>query len=88
MVWKIELTETAAKQLGKLDKSQAKRIREFLRDLAKLKDSRSKGKALMGPRLGDFWRYRIGDYRIICDIQDTRLCVLVIEIGIRGNVYR
>ena len=44
--------------------------------------------SLTGPVLGSFWRYRVGDYRIICDIQDGALCVLVLEIGNRKDVYR
>ena len=89
MVWRIELTATAAKQLAKLGKSEAKRITSFLRQrLAILDDPRSTGKALTGPHLGAYWRYRVGDYRIICDIQDGALCVLVIEIGNRREVYR
>lgn len=89
MVWQIELTATAAKQLGKLDKTDARRLTAFLRQrLAVLGDPRTTGKALTGPERGMYWRYRVGDYRIICDIQDHRLCVLVIEIGHRGEVYR
>lgn len=89
MAWRIELTATAARQIGKLDKSEAKRITTFLRQrLATLTDPRSTGKALTGPQLGAFWRYRVGDYRIICDIQDAALCILVIEIGNRRDVYR
>ena len=89
MVWRIELTETAAKQISKLDKGEAKRITAFLRQrLATLTDPRSTGKALTGPQLGSYWRYRVGDYRIICDIQDGKLCVLVIEIGNRREIYR
>lgn len=89
MAWRIELTATAARQLGKLDKSEAKRITSFLRQrLATLDDPRSTGKALTGPQLGTYWRYRVGDYRIICDIQDGALCVLVIEVGNRRDVYR
>jgi mRNA interferase RelE/StbE len=49
---------------------------------------RDLGKALTGSILGAFWRYRIGDYRIICEIQDNKLCVLVVEIGNRREVYR
>jgi mRNA interferase RelE/StbE len=49
---------------------------------------RASGKALTGDALGVYWRYRVGDYRLICDIQDGRLCVLVIEIGNRREVYR
>ena len=89
MAWRIELTATAAKQLAKLDKREAKLITMFLRQrLAVLDDPRSTGKALTGPHLGAYWRYRVGDYRIICDIQDDALCVLVIELGNRREVYR
>lgn len=89
MVWRIELTATAVKWLAKLDKGEAKRITSFLRQcLAVLDDPRTTGKALTGPHLGAYWRYRVGDYRIICDIQDSALCVLVIEIGNRREVYR
>ncbi len=89
MVWQIELTATAVKQLAKLDKTEARRITAFMRQrLAVLGDPRTTGKALSGPQLGMYWRYRIGDYRVICDIQNNRLCVLVIEIGHRREVYR
>lgn len=89
MAWRIELTETAAKQIGKLDKGEAKRITAFLRQrLATLADPRSTGKALTGPQLGAYWRYRVGGYRIICDIQDSKFCVLVIEVGNRREIYR
>ena len=89
MVWRIELTATAVKQLGKLDKAEAKRITTFLRQrLATLDNPRSTGKALTGPQLGAYWRYRVGDYRIICDIQDGALCILVIEAGNRRDIYR
>lgn len=89
MAWRIDLTATAAKQLGKLDKAEAKRITAFLRQrLATLDDPRSTGKALTGPQLGAYWRYRVGDYRILCDIQDGALCILVIEVGNRREVYR
>ena len=89
MAWRIDLTATAAKQLGKLDKAEARRITVFLRQrLATLDDPRSMGKALTGPQLGTYWRYRVGDYRILCDIQDGALCILVIEVGNRREVYR
>lgn len=89
MVWQIELTATAAKQLGKLDKGEARRLTSFLRHrLAVTEDPRSLGKALTGPQLGTFWRYRVGDYRIICDIQDGALRILVIEMGNRKDIYR
>ena len=88
MAWRIDLTETATKQLSKLDKVEAKRITTFLRQrLAALDNPRSTGKALTGP-LGDLWCYRVGDHRIICEIQDGILCVLVVKIGNRRDVYR
>ena len=55
--------------------------------IAVLDDPRARGKALAGP-LGNLWRFRVGDYRIICDIQDAVLIVLVIKVGKRGDVYR
>jgi mRNA interferase RelE/StbE len=89
LAWRIDLTVTAARQLGKLDKAEARRITVFLRQrLATLDDPRSTGKALTGPQLGTYWRYRVGDYRILCDIQDGALCILVIEVGNRREVYR
>jgi mRNA interferase RelE/StbE len=88
LVWRIDLSETATKQLSNLDKVEAKRITTFLRQrLAALDNPRSIGKALTGP-LGDLWRYRVGDHRIICEIQDAVLCVLVVKIGNRRDVYR
>lgn len=89
MAWRVELTATAAKQLGKLDKAEARLITAFLRQrLATLDDPRSVGKALTGPRLGTYWRYRVGDYRLICAIEDGVLRILVLEIGNRRDIYR
>lgn len=89
MVWQIELTETARKSLSKMDRPVATRIATFLRErVATLDDPRSIGQALSGSNLGDFWKYRIGDYRLICDLQDSVFRVLVVEIGHRGDVYR
>ncbi len=88
MAWWIELSDTAAKQLGKLEKAEAKRITDFLRQcLVELDNPRSQGKALTGP-LGGLWRYRVVDYRIICELQDNVLCVLVFKMGNRRDVYR
>lgn len=64
------------------------RILQFLNDrIAKLEDPRSVGEPLKGSKLGAFWRYRVGDYRIIADIQDDRLRILVVRIGNRRDVY-
>lgn len=89
MVWTIEVDERAARQLGKLDRPDALRIRNFLRDrLGTLDDPRQLGKALQGSKLGNLWRYRVGDFRIICDLQDARLVVLVVGVGNRRDIYR
>jgi mRNA interferase RelE/StbE len=67
----------------------ARRILRFLHDrLAPLDDPRSLGEALRGSRLGAFWKYRVGDYRIIAAIEDDRLVVLIVRIGNRRSVYR
>ena len=89
MVWRIELDDAAKKDLAKLDKPVAKRITAFIRErLALLDDPRSIGDALKGSRLGELWKYRVGDYRIIADIEDGALKILVIKIGNRREVYR
>jgi len=88
LAWTIDYTGTARKQLLKLDKQTARRIVDFMdARVAPVDDARSTGKALSGP-LGGFWRYRVGDCRIICDIQDGALRVLVVDIGPRREVYR
>ena len=89
MAWTTEYTETARKQLRKLDKQIARRILDFMDErISGERNPRDTGKALTGNLLGAFWRYRVGDFRIICDIQDAKLCVLVIQIGNRREVYR
>ncbi len=93
MTWAIELSEPSIKQLSKLDKPVAKpvakRIMAFLRErVASLEDPRSIGEALKGSELGEFWKYRVGDYRLICKIQDGALKVLVVKLGNRREVYR
>ena len=89
MAWTIEYDARARKDLTGLDRQIARRITRFMRErVAPLEDPRSIGQALSGSDLGGFWRYRIGDYRIICDIQDSKIVVLVLPIGHRREVYR
>ena len=65
------------------------RIVKFLRQrVAILRDPRSTGEARIGSTLGDYWKYRVGDFSIIADIQDKRVCVQVVRIGNRREVYR
>jgi mRNA interferase RelE/StbE len=88
LAWTIEYTETSRRQLRKLDKPAARRILDYMEQhVAPLEDPRSMGKALRGP-LGEFWRYRVGDYRIICELRDKQLRVLVVRVGDRKDIYR
>ena len=79
----IDYADTAIKQLRKLDEPTA----HMDQRITSLENPRSTGKALTGP-LGDLWRYQVGDYRVICDIQDDTFCVLVVQVGNRRDVYR
>lgn len=89
MAWQIKFDDASKKDLAKLDKQIAKRITEFLRErVAVLDDPRSIGEALKGSKLGEFWKYRVGDYRIISIIEDGALRILVVKIGNRREVYR
>ena len=74
MAWTIEIDPATAKELNKLDSVSIKRILKFLHErVSRLDDPRSIGEALKGSKLGEFWKYRIGDYRIISRIEDGRM---------------
>lgn len=89
MAWKIKLDPRAAKELRRLDPEQARRIIRFLSErIAPLKNPRSIGEALKGAQPAPLWRYRAGDYRIICHIEDEALVILALRIGHRREVYR
>lgn len=83
---KIVYTEKVLKQLKKLDKSVSSRIVDYMDEVAKLEAPRSRGKSLVGNLIG-LWRYRVGDYRILCRIIDDELVIMVVEIGHRKVVY-
>ena len=86
--WRIEITRTAEKQITKLDRPAQKSIQRFLRErLTPADNPRRWGRALQGEKRG-LWRYRVGDYRLICDIQDEKIIVLVLEVGHRKDIYR
>jgi mRNA interferase RelE/StbE len=82
----IELTGSAEKELAKWDKPVAKRIIRFLRERVSM-DPGSSGKALKGDHSG-LWRYRVGDCRVICEIYNEKVSVLVIRVGHRKEIYR
>lgn len=89
MAWKVELSTLAQKNLAQLDPPIARRILSFLYErVAKLDDPRSIGEALKGSKLGEFWKYRVGDYRLVSRIEDGALKILVVRIGNRREVYR
>ena len=89
MAWQIRFTAQADKAMSKLDVQINRRIIAFLEErIANLDDPRSVGEALKGSRLGEFWKYRVGDWRIICDIQDDALVILALNIGNRREVYK
>ncbi len=89
MGWRIEFHPQAEKELSKLDREVARKIVRFPGDrVAPLEDPRSLGEALKGPELGRFWKYRVGDYRLVCHIQDQRVTILLVTVGHRREVYR
>lgn len=88
MAWKIELARAATRDLNSLDPPIARRILRFLnRRIVQLENPRNIGAPLKS-ETGKFWKYRVGDYRIVAHIQDAESRVLVLEIGHRREVYR
>ena len=87
LAWRVEFEDAALKELAKLDKPVARRILAFLRErVSQLDDPRSVGEALTGSKLGEFWKYRVGDYRIVAHIEDEALRILVLKVGHRREV--
>jgi len=88
LAWTVEYADTAKRQLRKLDRPVARRIVDFMDErVAGAQDPRSAGHALTGP-LGGLWRYRVGDCRVICDLQDGALRVLMVQVGNRREIDR
>ena len=87
MAWTIEYDPGALKDLKKLDRQIQREILDYMDErVARAKDPRDFGKPLRASRFG-LWRYRVGDYRIICELQERRLVVLVVGVGHRSTVY-
>lgn len=87
MAWSVEISAPAQKSLRKLGKVEADRIMQALLEIAALGDPRLRGHILVGGLAG-LWRYRVGDWRVVCRIEDERLVVLVVTIGHRREIYR
>lgn len=87
MAWRVELTDAAVKQLGKLDPQVKRRLWAELRQISTLEDPRSRGKELTGS-LSGYWCYRVGDWRLICELDDGRWLIMLIDVGHRSKIYR
>ena len=88
MAWTLRISDTAKRQLKKLDHSTAQALLRYLnRLLLEAENPKQRGKALTA-NLAGLWRYRVGDYRLICDLQDSELVVLVLQIAHRSEAYR
>ncbi|SMM99777.1 RelE/StbE replicon stabilization toxin [uncultured Candidatus Thioglobus sp.] len=86
MTWKIEYSVRLEKDFRKIDNKQLLKIKKYLNKVGALDDPRTVGKPLKS-RFKGLWRYRIGDYRAICEIQDKKLIVLIVKIANRKEVY-
>lgn len=87
MVWTLEVSDQARKQLRKIDVKQADRITLTMIQISQLDNPRQRGHALTGDYAGH-WRYRIGNYRVVAKIEDGRMVIVVIAVGHRREVYR
>lgn len=88
MAWTIKYTDTSLKSLKKIDKTWQKRILDYLDNSVAVRDNpRDYGKPLVG-HLSGLWRYRVGNYRVICQIQDQDLIILTTQISHRKDVYQ
>ena len=87
MYWEVYFTRTAKKDLKKLDKSTARRVSDYMDSLVSRADPRTTGHALRGP-LGNLWRYRVGAYRVMCEIRDDTRRVHVLSVKKRDEAYR
>ncbi len=86
MAWTIEWSDSARKQLRKLDRQIARQIVDFV-EIRAAPEPRAVGKALVA-QFASLWRYRVGDYRIVVSIEDAAIRILVIRVGHRRDVYR
>lgn len=86
MNWTIKFTAKADKDFAKLEKAMQKRVIAKLEEIAKLENPRNVGKALTG-NLAGLWRYRVGDYRLVCDIRKAEIVIVVVDVNHRSKVY-
>lgn len=84
---KFAYTKKSLKSFSKLGNATQKRIVAFTNELETLENPRTRGKALKG-ELGEYWRYRVGDYRLVCEIFDDKMLILCLKIDKRDKIYR
>ncbi len=84
---KFAYTKQSLKSFSKLDKTAQKRIADFTQELEKLENPRIKGRALKG-ELSEYWRYRVGDYRLVCEIFDDKMLIVCLKVDKRDKVYK
>ncbi len=88
MSYRVETTARFDKEFKKLDRYTQKMVKAWIeKNLIGCDDPRLHGKGLTANRSGQ-WRYRIGDYRLICLIEDNRLVILALSIGHRSDIYK
>ena len=85
--WRLETTVEFDRAARRLDKEALRRIKRYLDDVLDLEDPRDRGRGLTADRAG-YWRYRIGDYRVIVEIRDRALVLIAIGLGHRSEIYR
>lgn len=89
MVWRIELDPAVERELSKLEPPVARRILVFLYErVALLDDPHNIGETLKGSHLNEFWKYRVGNYRVIANIEDSTVRILIVRTGPRREIYR
>jgi mRNA interferase RelE/StbE len=86
LAWEIEFSPAAQREIEHLDRTVAERIVDYLEYVLSLESPRDVGKSLKGH--GKLWRYQVGDWRVIVDLQYARLLIMVVKIGNRREVYR
>ena len=86
-MWKVSYRPELLKFIKKLDSSTRKDIQNYIKKISNTKNPQTLGKPLSG-NLKGFWRYRVGDYRILCELRKKELIILVIDIGHRSKIYR
>lgn len=89
MIWNLKISDQAKRHLAKIDRPDRERILRFVHDrVLTLDEPTDLGTPLKGHELGSYWRFRVGDYRIICDLQSDVLVVLMVDVGHRSKIYR